>query len=149
MSYNSSDESTTLTNRTYTTFGENDIPYTQDISVNNIQEYVTSDKSKRSVRFGTVEHISKAEIANRAGYSIVEAEQPSKEESLPSSTETIALAGAQQKPQMKFKLDTQTRNKLRERAPIISGHTLEHFYRYGKPPFLNYGNLRNTRLTRY
>lgn len=53
------------------------------------------------------------------------------------------------KPPFRFKLNDNIRKKLQQRTPIISGYTLEHYYRYGKPPFLNFGYQRNVRLTRY
>lgn len=61
----------------------------------------------------------------------------------------IAAEAGDGKPPFRFKLNDHMRKKLQERTPIISGYTLEHYYRYGKPPFMNFGYKRNVILTRY
>ncbi len=66
-----------------------------------------------------------------------------------SRADPAAVAGGDNKPPLRFKLSTSMKKKLQQRTPIISGYTLEHFYRYGKPPFMNFGYDRNVRLTRY
>lgn len=62
---------------------------------------------------------------------------------------TIAAEAGDGKPPFRFKLNDNMRKKLQLRTPIISGYTLEHYYRYGKPPFMNFGYKRNVMLTRY
>lgn len=145
MSCNSSNStSVPSSNKTYTTFGDQD--------VNQLRDYLASEKSRRSVRFAPEPIITRRDIARKAGYEIIEPrKQPDhkKGDKRNSSEESAMIGHMPQKPGYKYKLDRQTRDKLKERAPVISGHTLEHYYRYGKPPFLNYGTIRNMRLTRY
>ncbi|XKL68972.1 hypothetical protein PGB90_006741 [Kerria lacca] len=48
----------------------------------------------------------------------------------------------------KFKLNIAMK-KLQPLFPVISGYTLEHYYRFNKPPFMNFGHIRNVKLARY
>ena len=51
--------------------------------------------------------------------------------------------------QFKYRLTPQKKKQLKAKYPIISGYILEHFLRYGKPPFKNFPILRDIKTCRY
>lgn len=48
-----------------------------------------------------------------------------------------------------YKLTAAIKAKLQKQNPVLSGRLLDHYYAFGKPPFLNFGHIRNLRLCRY
>ncbi|KAK7604200.1 hypothetical protein V9T40_004473 [Parthenolecanium corni] len=51
--------------------------------------------------------------------------------------------------QFKYRLTAKSKEKLKKKYPIISGYILEHYLRYGKPPFRNSGCQRDVKWCRY
>lgn len=51
--------------------------------------------------------------------------------------------------QFKYRLTGKKKQMLKSKYPIISGYILEHYLKYGKPPFRNFGYLRNVKICRY
>lgn len=51
--------------------------------------------------------------------------------------------------QFKYRLTDKSKEKLKKRYPVISGYILEHYLRYGKPPFRNFGGKRDFKWCRY
>lgn len=51
--------------------------------------------------------------------------------------------------QFKYRLTPQKKKELKAKYPIISGYILEHFLRYGKPPFKNFPIIRDIKTCRY
>lgn len=49
----------------------------------------------------------------------------------------------------KYRLTGKSKEKLKKKYPIISGYILEHYLRYGKPPFRNFGCQRDFKWCRY
>lgn len=151
MSYESEISSDIPNTHSYTTFNESDeILCKQNLKLHGIYCSVTSPHSriKKSVRFRSTEHLKKVEDTEKINIDSRKQDQR-KYERITQQNDTITLVHQEPKPPMKYKLYDKMRKKLHKRTPVISGHTLEHYYRYGKPPFLNYGYLRNLKLTRY
>lgn len=51
--------------------------------------------------------------------------------------------------QFKYRLTGKKKQQLKAIYPIISGHILEHYLRYGKPPFRNCGVKRDVKWCRF
>lgn len=49
----------------------------------------------------------------------------------------------------KYKLTDKVMKKIKQTNPIISGRIIDHYYRYGKPPFRNFGVTRDPKSCRY
>lgn len=61
---------------------------------------------------------------------------------------TVRSIGNSRKKKL-YKLTPAMKAKLQKQNPVLSGHLLDHYYTFGKPPFLNFGHIRNLRLCRY
>lgn len=49
----------------------------------------------------------------------------------------------------KYKLTDKVKRRMKQTTPILSGHVLDHYFQYGKPPFRNFGCTRDSRTCRY
>lgn len=48
-----------------------------------------------------------------------------------------------------YKLTPGVKSKLQQQNPVLSGYILDHYFTYGKPPFYNYGRVRDFKICRY
>ena len=62
----------------------------------------------------------------------------------------LILHKSERRPQYKqHTMTSKIKSKLEYNNPFISGRTLDHYIKYGKPPFFNFGSLRNVKVCRY
>lgn len=64
-------------------------------------------------------------------------------------TQSMVVTDPKILSQFKYRLTGKGKAKLKAKYPIISGHILEHYLRYGKPPFKNFGCIKNVKWCRY
>lgn len=63
--------------------------------------------------------------------------------------ESLVVTDPKVLSQFKYRLTAKSKEKLKKKYPIISGYILEHYLRYGKPPFRNSGCQRDVKWCRY
>lgn len=49
----------------------------------------------------------------------------------------------------KYKLTDKAKRRITLTNPILSGHVIDHYFRYGKPPFKNFGGKRDLKTRRF